>query len=316
MKFSICICTKNRSALLAGTLQNLFRNIQPFIKKYQIEILVVDNHSTDNTKETVLNFIRQYPTFFQYIFEPQSGLASARNAALKQTKNDIIIFFDDDMIVDESWMPAIIQALHNHPTAAVIGGQTISKITYSAYPWIQSLQLPIGNMWPLGINSMGTHEIRMTSAFLLPLPHIIRKKYLPVIGHYDTLFAKQYGIFRVFGGEDIDFIHRTISLGFPVYYVPTIRTEHIILPYKLTPSFIRKRYFENGKEICLFLYKNRRDIFWQKTKNYCSDAFYPLLWTFLAPFRKQHIEFRWITSWLFFLGYLEALLYILCRKRI
>lgn len=317
MLFSICICTRNRYQSLKKTIENLAFHIAS-LKKYKqvFEIIIVDNNSEDKTKETVHKMQRILNINIKYIKEYKIGISFARNTAIKEAMGNIIIFLDDDMLVDKKWFISVFRELKKHPDAAVIGGKTITTSPITVAKWQKLLELPKSYLWPLGILDLGIKEKRMHTAFVLPLPHIIRKKYLKVIGVYDTNFANAEKPVPIFGCEDLDFIQRVIDLKLPVYYTPTISTIHNILPYKLSYSFFRKRYFENGKEMCMFDYKHQRNRFKIITKNHTLSAYYSARGIAAAILKGKKIRFIWVTNILFWFGYIEELLYILIRRPI
>ena len=95
MDISIIICTYNRAEHLADTLESLFKlNFPPSVS---VEILAVDNNSSDSTADVVNRFQINHPSI-SYIFEATAGLSHARNRGIKEAKGNIITFIDDDSI--------------------------------------------------------------------------------------------------------------------------------------------------------------------------------------------------------------------------
>lgn len=70
------------------------------------EIIIVDNGSTDGTKE----FLKQSPAIFLEMNEIKSSYA-ARNKGIKHAKNEILCFTDSDVIVDENWIKNGVKSL-------------------------------------------------------------------------------------------------------------------------------------------------------------------------------------------------------------
>lgn len=60
------------------------------------EIIIVDDGSTDDSKNIILEYQTKYPNLITAIFKPNGGQASAFNAAFKLCKGDIICFLDSD----------------------------------------------------------------------------------------------------------------------------------------------------------------------------------------------------------------------------
>src|SRR4051812_5519603 len=89
---SIIICTANRAAELRDTLESLARVRQPGL----VELLVVDNRSTDSTRAVVEDLVRGYPFPLRYLFEGEEGKYAALNAGIRAARGTIIVATDDD----------------------------------------------------------------------------------------------------------------------------------------------------------------------------------------------------------------------------
>lgn len=81
------------------------------------EIIVVDDGSTDNTKEAV----SQYPAV-RYIYQTNQGLSAARNKGIEESKGDFILFLDADDWLLPSALSFNYGLLENHPDVAFVSG--------------------------------------------------------------------------------------------------------------------------------------------------------------------------------------------------
>src|SRR5262245_32415256 len=80
--FSIVICTFNRSTLLADALLDLSRQS---LDASLYEVLVVDNNSTDPTRDVVERASRERPNV-RYLRETRQGLSHARNLGWREAR--------------------------------------------------------------------------------------------------------------------------------------------------------------------------------------------------------------------------------------
>jgi glycosyltransferase involved in cell wall biosynthesis len=108
---SVIVCTYNRCQKLEQALESIAASEVP--DSVEWELLVVDNNSTDQTREVVDKFSRRCPRRFRYLLEPQQGLSSARNAGVRGSEGEIIAFTDDDVVVEPTWLWNLTAALQN-----------------------------------------------------------------------------------------------------------------------------------------------------------------------------------------------------------
>lgn len=120
MLISICICTYNRSEILAYCLNSLILMDDPR-PEHDVEIIVVDNNSNDDTRTVVTNLISRCPFKLRYVFEEQQGISAARNRAIREATGTYCAFLDDECIVDRNWLSvAIGDIIQFNPS--IIGG--------------------------------------------------------------------------------------------------------------------------------------------------------------------------------------------------
>lgn len=99
---SIIICTFNRSKALERVLSQLCGQING---DKGLEMIVVDNNSQDDTRNTVERFSNHSP--LRYILEKRQGKPFALNRAVKETHGEWLIFTDDDVRLSDNWLNRI-----------------------------------------------------------------------------------------------------------------------------------------------------------------------------------------------------------------
>jgi glycosyltransferase involved in cell wall biosynthesis len=116
---SVIIPTYNRASWLKGAIDSVLN--QTFSN---FELLIVDDGSTDNTKELV----DSYGDKIKYIFQPNQGPAAARNSGIKNRQVELISFLDSD----DRWLKDKLQTQVNLMTA-----DPSIKICYTDEIWIR-----------------------------------------------------------------------------------------------------------------------------------------------------------------------------------
>src|ERR1043165_5266525 len=94
LDISVIISTYNRSDMLPGALESVLAQEAGDVR---YELIVVDNNSTDKTREVVESFIARGHENVRYIFEGKQGLSHARNAGIAAARSPLIVFTDDDV---------------------------------------------------------------------------------------------------------------------------------------------------------------------------------------------------------------------------
>ncbi len=153
MDISIIVCTYNRCSSLGDTLQALKK--QQFSKDISVELIIVDNNSKDKTREVVEKEIVNSPFPVRYVFEPEQGICAARNCAIKESKGDLIIFTDDDVIPRENWVQAFWDGYQQY-NADCMGGRI--DLLWLADPpkWLLNNSVFLGH---LGVLDHGSNHV-------------------------------------------------------------------------------------------------------------------------------------------------------------
>jgi glycosyltransferase involved in cell wall biosynthesis len=113
---AVIIPTYNRAALVQEAIRSLLAQTQ-----IPDEIIVVDDGSTDNTKEVLGKF--EAPV--NVITQPNLGRSEARNAGLLAVKSDFIAFLDSDDTLPPNSIAHRAKILEQHPDYDVVYGETL-----------------------------------------------------------------------------------------------------------------------------------------------------------------------------------------------
>jgi glycosyltransferase involved in cell wall biosynthesis len=133
MKISIIICTRNRADSLRETLASI---ASCDVDHETVELLVVDNGSSDHTRQ-IVEFAVMPKMALRYLHEPRTGLCFARNTGLAAALGEVIIFTDDDVRVPKGWIRQMTEPIFNGQTDAVRG--TVMLAPHLERPWIQGI---------------------------------------------------------------------------------------------------------------------------------------------------------------------------------
>ncbi len=113
---SIIVPCYNYGHYLAETLENLIEQSWQFW-----ECIIVDDGSTDNSKQVAESFIKS-DTRFKYIFQQNQGLSAARNAGIDVCKGSYIQFLDADDMLEENKLKKQVSYLEKHSGTDIVYG--------------------------------------------------------------------------------------------------------------------------------------------------------------------------------------------------
>lgn len=119
MKATVAICTHNRAEDVREALLSLLR--QNFTDAF--EVIVVDNRSTDNTKQVVQEVNKMTSIPIIYVYEERLGLSVARNRAIREAKGEYVLFLDDDAMASKEWISGIVSLFETDPRIGCVGGR-------------------------------------------------------------------------------------------------------------------------------------------------------------------------------------------------
>jgi glycosyltransferase involved in cell wall biosynthesis len=121
---SIIVCTHNRCADLAATLQSVAGVAVP--ADVPTELLVVDNASTDATSRVVTE-CGVANMRVRYVFEGRKGKGYAYNRGMAEARGDVFLFTDDDVRVPECWVDGMCAPILAGDAEVAVGGVRIAR---------------------------------------------------------------------------------------------------------------------------------------------------------------------------------------------
>ena len=186
----------------------------------EYEIIVVDNGSTDGTREVCEGFD------IKYVFEKRRNRGHARNVGIEHAKGEIIAFVDADCEVMKDWLKFHVRD-HAHNAIGAVGGAVINPY------------LKVSNKFAIATHIENSAEFDATSPkrFMYHLPGCnasFKKHVLLKAGFFDK---------NLHVGEDFLLSKRIMDLGFKLLFDPAAKVSH----YGTKPNMSFRSYLE--KEI-------------------------------------------------------------------
>lgn len=232
------ICTHNRASYLKKAIDSL---IHQRMSKERYEIIVVDNLSTDDTKELVSSYSAE--NRIRYLFEPNLGLCHARNTGWLNATGKYVAYLDDDAIAGRFWLTNILETFTNAvPKPGCVGGK-IEPIWEAKRPkWLSDRLLS-------GLSIIDWQNTTcvlsdLTQKWLVGTNIAFPKEVLKKVGG----FAKELDRMskNLLSNGDIYIEKQIIESGFTCLYNPEIVVFHHIPSLRVKKNWFLHRYYWQG----------------------------------------------------------------------
>ncbi len=246
MFISIIIPTYNRASQLLPTLQSLVR-----LKTSRdlFEIIIVDNGSSDNTKQIVnkCQFENKDITI-KYFYDDTPGLLTGRHKGAFESKGDILTFIDDDVNLSATWLDSIINVMEEREDVDFLTGPNLPL--YEKYPpkWLDYFWENTCNgrycAW-LSLLDLGDEIQEIHPNFVWGLNFTIRKStFLELGGFHPDNIPEQYQKFQ--GDGETGLTMKAYGKKLKALYHPGVLLFHQVPSSRLTFEYFDKRAYYQG----------------------------------------------------------------------
>ena len=230
---SVVISTYNRCAMLPEAIESILRQNTPEVN---YEVLIVDNNSTDATRQVVESFIKRGHRNLRYVFEAKQGPAHGRNAGIANANGRIIAFTDDDVRPAADWLSNIKRAFDNNTDVECVGGKILPSWPTDPPAWLT------GDHWaPLAIADYGDSIV--FSVRNIPICWSTSN-----LSFRSTVFERIGGFSGAFlRCQDRELMLRFMRDGGQMMYAPNVVVTADVVEERLTKAYHRKWHMTTGK---------------------------------------------------------------------
>lgn len=225
MRTSVIIATKNRAADFSRTLQTLL--VQTHLPE---EIVIIDQSPDDSTKKAVERLAEEIcgsnntKPGFVYIYDQSLiGVGAARNIGIERSSGDVLLFLDDDVILEPNFLAEMLGVYDGNPNVGGVSG------VITNYPRGSLRERIIEEVFRLGSFRDERQRIYWNADRLRNAPPIRVRKFGGGLMSVKRSMLKDVrfdGNYRGAGSEDIDFSWR-LSNHCALLMTPRARLLHV-----------------------------------------------------------------------------------------
>lgn len=237
LSISAIICTHNREKYLGAAIDSLL--VQDLS---QFDVLVVDNASSDGTRQIVE--ARLPNPKLRYVYESTLGLSVARNRGAKETTSDILAYLDDDAVAEPCWLRELLGAYEQNDNLAIAGG----KVTLI---WPEDCSQPpdwisLNLQGALGYYNLGDEVVEIHNPGLTPrgLNYSIRRTFLESMGGFDLNLGRVGQ--KLLSNEELVMTELALKNRWHVYYLPGALVAHNVAPERISRTWFLSRSWWQG----------------------------------------------------------------------
>ena len=235
MFISVVICTRNRAEDLRRTVASILcagDNLgQP-----DWELLVIES-SSDHTAQICQEFREKFPRHFRFLTEKRLGKSHALNTGIAEARGDVLAFTDDDVLCRPDYIESIRTVFDSH-SADAAQGRVLLDCEGGWPPWLDRNYLAL----MADLRDFG-EEVTEFDGTLCGTNMIVRAEIFQKSGG----FAPELGPGGLGMWEDTEVSLRMRQVGCRMIYAPQILVRHQWPKERLTKSFLRSRFFGQGR---------------------------------------------------------------------
>lgn len=233
---SVIVCTRNRAGELASCLTELAKQAKAFT---DVEVVVVDNASTDNTREVVGELSDECDFPFRYVYEAEPGSARARNQGRRKALGRVIAYIDDDEVARSGWIKGIREhflAGKSDCLAGKIGVEVEGDLPKGLTPDL---------LWILGELDLGA-EARLIRPPEYPQTGncAMRAEVFDAVGGFNTNLMLY--------GDDTELFDRIYGQNFTVMYDPSVVIDQYVPAERLSKEALKRKAYGWGRGAAMF----------------------------------------------------------------
>lgn len=246
VEITISICTHNRGKMLVESAEKI---VDACYGKEWVNVLIVDNASTDDTDEAILsviNYGKKKSVRVTSVFESNLGLSAARNRALDECRTTVIAFIDDDAYIDAAWCDAVRSEFIANDETVGCGGPVVPIYSVPKPNWLSNRLL-----WAYSVGGHGNKD-RLYAYPEHPLGVNMAFKISKISGlrFNENLGRKGESLVS---WEESEYFRKIMKDGGRIKYLSGAVVYHIIPESRLTKRWLMRRHVAEGRSVALAL---------------------------------------------------------------
>ncbi|PWS31682.1 hypothetical protein DF947_13940 [Pedobacter paludis] len=229
--------------MLSCTLTSLYKQSE----LNEIEVIVIDNGSSDNTLQIVEGFKDKIPNL-KYEFNDMPGLLTGRHRGVELASAEILCFLDDDVILNAYYINTLKNLFDENEDLHFATGPCLPDFEKAPPYWLAYFWDKFNDgkfcFW-LSLLDLGNKPIKISPIFVCGLNFCCRKATLIRLeGFHPDCIPASLQQFQ--GDGETALTQKAIAQNLEAFYHPGLLVKHIIPNERLTFEYFKKRAYYQG----------------------------------------------------------------------
>ena len=230
---SIIICFYNAQDRLKETLEHIK---QLKINNYSVELILINNNSTDQSELIIRNTLESFSGFpWLIIKEPTPGLTPARIKGIASARSEVVLFCDDDNWLNEDYIIVGMNRLNSERNIGILGGlgEPVSVVNFPS--WFEENQ----NFYAVGPQFDAAGIVRGKRNVVYGAGMFMVKDYFNKIVSvgFKPISSDRIGN-QLSSGGDSELCLAFQLAGYIIYYDDNLKFKHYIEKKRLTNDYL------------------------------------------------------------------------------
>ncbi len=230
---SVIIPTYNGAGILEKTLPQW---LSQSYNENEHEVYVVDNRSSDSTHSTVKRIIAEHPNF-HYLYEDTPGATAARHAGVKASEGDILVFADNDVLVNPDCLQEVMRVYVQNPDCVAVTGRIRIQWDKEELDWITPYKYLLGEL-DYGEDIRYGYDLYLNGGFMS-----VKRDVFERLHGFNPDLVGPYLI----GDGDTGFVKKLFQEHLLIGYTPHVELQHLQQTNKHgTVEGVALHFYNNG----------------------------------------------------------------------
>jgi glycosyltransferase involved in cell wall biosynthesis len=250
---SIIVCTYNGAARIPATLEHIFN--QSFPSNFLIELILIDNNSTDNSSTIASDLVKKFSfeDKYRYFNESRQGLNHAVRRGINESKYDWILLCDDDNHLNENYLQIGYEIISKNDKIGALGGYGIPLFESTEPDWFEKY----AGSFALGSQNEFDGKINDKCAEVYGAGSFLKKAALQKFydAGFQTIMSDRSGN-KLTSGGDVERCFLIQLAGYEIWYDSRLTFKHLMPTNRLKwDYYLRLKSGIASGEALLSIYK-------------------------------------------------------------